>query len=140
MNGSRASDMGEDKIRYLLWVCGRWRWRPTKAMRARGFKLVTFGKELTVRDKARAITLNAEWDRVRTGAQAAPDEREPVYPAGSVGDGYQRAMKLRAAERAARGIVRTKEQTKRDDWPAPGNGLARSSAIVIRRRSPLRLS
>ena len=84
MNGSRASDMGEDKIRYLLWVCGRWRWRPTKAMRARGFKLVTFGKELTVRDKARAITLNAEWDRVRTGAQAAPDEREPVYPAGSV--------------------------------------------------------
>jgi hypothetical protein len=117
MNGSRASDMGEDKIRYLLWVCGRWRWRPTKAMRARGFKLVTFGKELTVRDKARAIALNAEWDRVRTGAQTAQDEREPVYPAGSVGDGYQRATKLRAAERAAKGIARTKEQTKRDDWP-----------------------
>jgi hypothetical protein len=109
--------MGEDKIRYLLLVSGKWRWRPTKAMRARGFRLVTFDNELTVRDKARAIALNAEWDRVRAGMQTAVSELEPVYPAGSVGDGYQRAVKLRAAERAAKGIVRTKEQTKRDDWP-----------------------
>jgi hypothetical protein len=34
-----------------------------------------------------------------------------------VGDGYQRAMKLREAERKAKSIVRTKEQEKRDDWP-----------------------
>jgi hypothetical protein len=117
MSGSRASDMGEDKIRYLLRVSGRWRWRPTKTMRARGFKLVTFGKELTAADMARAIALNAEWDRVRTGLQDAPAELEPVYPAGSVGHGYQRAIKLRAAERAAKGIIPTKEQIKRDDWP-----------------------
>jgi hypothetical protein len=116
VNGLRASEMGEDKIRYLLWVSGRWRWRPTRAMRARGFRIVTFGKELTVRDKARAIALNAEWDRVRIGAQTMACEPEPVYPVGSVGDGYQRALKLRAAERAAKGIVRTKEQAKRDDW------------------------
>jgi hypothetical protein len=117
MSGSHASDMGEDKIRYLLRVSGRWRWRPTKTMRAHGFKLVTFGKELTAADMARAIALNAEWDRVRTGLQDEPAELEPIYPAGSVGHGYQRAIKLRAAERAAKGIVPTKEQIKRDDWP-----------------------
>ena len=117
MSGSRSSDMGVDKIRYLLRVSGRWRWRPTKTMRARGFKLVTFGKGLTAADMARAIALNAEWDRVRTGLQDAPAELEPIYPAGSVGHGYQRAIKLRAAERAAKGIIPTKEQIKRDDWP-----------------------
>ena len=117
MSGSRASDMGEDTIRYLLYVSGKWRWRPTKAMRARGFRLVTFDRELTVQAKARAIELNAEWDRVRTGAQAVAGPQEPQYPPGSVGDGYRRAMKLRAAERAAKGITRTKEQQKRDDWP-----------------------
>jgi hypothetical protein len=109
--------MGEDTIRYLLYVSGKWRWRPTKAMRGRGFRLVTFDRELTVQAKARAIALNAEWDRVRTGAQEVPAALQPVYPTGSVGEGYQRAIKLRAAERAAKGIVRTKEQAKRDDWP-----------------------
>ena len=58
-SASRASDMGQDKVRYLLFVCGRWRWRPTRRMRAHGFKLVTFGKELTAADKARAIALGA---------------------------------------------------------------------------------
>jgi hypothetical protein len=109
--------MGEDTIRYLLYVSGKWRWRPTKAMRARGFRLVTFDRELTVQAKARAIALNAEWDRVRTGAHDALAVLEPVYATGSVGEGYQRAIKLRAAERATKGIVRTKEQAKRDDWP-----------------------
>jgi hypothetical protein len=109
--------MGADNIRYLVFVCGRWRWRPTKTMRAHGFKLVTFGKELTAADKARAIALNDEWDRVRHGLQDTAEPIEPIYPTGSVGDGYQRAMKLRAAERAAKGVTRDKEQEKRDDWP-----------------------
>ena len=109
--------MGQDKLRYLLFVCGRWRWRPTRTMRAHGFKLVTFGKELTAADKARAIALNDEWDRVRRGLQVAASSIETMYPQGSVGDGYQRAMKLRKTERKAKGIVRTKEQEKRDDWP-----------------------
>jgi hypothetical protein len=108
--------MGTDKIRYLLFVSGRWRWRPTRAMRAHGFGLVTFGRELTGADRSRAIELNAEWDRVRTGIQAAASPQEPRYPAGSVGDGYHRAMKLRATEHRAKGILRTKEQEKRDDW------------------------
>lgn len=36
--------MGRDKIRYFIYLCGRWRWRPTKAMREQGFGLVTMGK------------------------------------------------------------------------------------------------
>jgi hypothetical protein len=110
----RASDMGEDRIRYLLRVSGRWRWRPTATMRAHGFNLVNFGKELTTEDKARAIALNADWDRVRRGLQVAPD---PAYHSGAVGAAYQRAVKLREAERTAKGITWTKEQHKRDDWP-----------------------
>jgi hypothetical protein len=106
--------MGADRIRYLLFVCGRWRWRPTKAMRALGFKLVTFGRELTPADKARAIALNDEWDKVRRGIAPAA---EKVYPAGSVGHGYKRVLAMRAKERAAKGVVWTKEQIKRDDWP-----------------------
>src|SRR5215831_12081262 len=102
--------MGTDKIRYLVFVCGRWRWRPTRSMRIHGFRLVTFGKQLMAADKARAIALNEDWDRVRRGMQAAAEPIEPIYPPGSVGDGYQRAVKLRAAERTSKGIVRTKEQ------------------------------
>jgi hypothetical protein len=106
--------MGTDKIRYLVFVCGRWRWRPTKIMRSHGFRLVSFGSELTTSDRARAIALNDEWDRVRVGLAPASEE---VFPPGSIGDGYQRAMQLRAAERVAKGIVWTKDQEKRDDWP-----------------------
>jgi hypothetical protein len=109
-----GSDMGQDKIRYLIRIWGRWRWRPTKTMRAHGFKLITFGRELTVADRVRAIALNDEWDRVRRGIVPTPAD---VFPSASIGEGYQRAMQLRAAERAAKGIVWTKDQEKRDDWP-----------------------
>ena len=50
-----------------------------------------------------------------TNDEAGPVER--VYPVGSFGDGYQRAMNLRAAERKAKGKDQSKEQEKRDDWP-----------------------
>jgi hypothetical protein len=113
----RDCDMGEDRIRYFVFVCGRWRWRPTKAMRAKGFRLVTFGREATSADKARAIALNDEWDRVRTGQRGEVSPAEKQYPHGSVGDGYQRALKLREAERKSKGVVPTKEQEKCDDWP-----------------------
>ena len=105
-----------DQIRYLLFLNGRWRWRPTATMRAKGFKLVTFGREATAADKARALALNDEWDRVRRG-QSVQAGAEPIYPIGSYGDGYQRAMKLRAAERVTRDKTQSKEQEKRDDWP-----------------------
>lgn len=107
--------MGSDKIRYLVFVSGRWRWRPTAAMRAHGFRLVNFGAALTADDKARAIRLNEDWDRVRTGAD--PSIRRKVWPRGSVGDGYERARALRASEHSAKGRKATSEQTSRDDWP-----------------------
>src|SRR5262245_53802551 len=108
--------MGEDRIRYFVFVCGRWRWRPTATMRQYGFELVNMGRGGPDRDgkgrpipfpadKTRAIALNAEWDKVRIGAT---DTSEKVYPPGSVGEGYQRAILLRAAERKKNGIVWTK--------------------------------
>jgi hypothetical protein len=106
--------MGADRIRYLVFVCGRWRWRPTKPMRALGFQLVNFGRELTSADRARAIALNDDWDKVRRGAAQAA---EKVYPPGSVGHGYKRVLAIRVKERVAKGVVWTKEQEKRDDWP-----------------------
>ena len=107
--------MGSDKIRYLVFVCGRWRWRPTAAMRRHGFRLLSFGPALTAEDKAQAIRLNEDWDRVRTGAE--PSLKRKVWPRGSVGDGYERARGIRAKERAAKGLALTTEQESRDDWP-----------------------
>ena len=105
--------MGSDRIRYVVFSFGRWRWKPTNAMRAAGFRPINFGHELTANDKARAIELNDKWDRHRRG-QSAPQDR---YPHGSIGDGYLRAMALRTTERASKGIVWTSEQHGRDDWP-----------------------
>jgi hypothetical protein len=121
--------VGRDTIRYFLYLNGRWRWRPTKTMRAHGFGLVTMGRggpgrdsdgnpEPSVEDKKRAIELNRSWDQVRAGHAKAPARTTlKAYPPGSVGDGYQRAMGLRKAERLAKGVVWTKEQESRDDWP-----------------------
>jgi len=116
--------MAKDKIRYLVYSYGRWRWQPTKAMRAAGFRLVNLGPGLVVNgrhipsadDKARAIHLNDEWDRYRLGLPPSSHQRS-AYPPGSVGDGYIRAMKLREQERKAKGIVWSNEQRSRDDWP-----------------------
>jgi hypothetical protein len=124
VNDYAASNMGTDNIRYFLFLCGRWRWRPTKAMREAGFKLVTMGSGTIVdgrrvpslEDKARAITLNEDSDRHRRGLPARVVE-ERTFPSGSVGESCLRAMGLRAAERKARGIAWTKEQHSRDDWP-----------------------
>jgi hypothetical protein len=114
LRDSEGRRMGADRIRYLVFVCGRWRWRPTRPMRAMGFRLITFGRQLTADDKARAIALNEEWDKARRGLQPVA---EKVYPAGSIGHGYTRALAIRAMERKAKAIVWTKEQAKRDDWP-----------------------
>jgi hypothetical protein len=54
------------------------------------------------------------------GIESALVLRRPLkryFRPGASADGYQRAMQLRAAERAAKGIVWTKDQEKRDDWP-----------------------
>jgi hypothetical protein len=94
-------------------------------MRVAGFHLINLGRggpELDTlgrpvpspTDMARAVELNAEWDKVRTGV--VPTSKT-FYPGGSVGDAYQRAVRLREAERKAKGIRWTADQEKRDDWP-----------------------
>jgi hypothetical protein len=62
--------------------------------------------------------LNADWDRIRFGG-SRPSARPAfrTYPPGSVGDGYQRALALRKAERISNRVVWTTEQESRDDWP-----------------------
>jgi hypothetical protein len=121
--------LGKDRIRYFLYLYGRWRWRPTKTMREHGFNLVTMSRggpgldtdgypEASIEDRKRAIGLNDAWDRVRSGQASAPARTTLAsYPPGSVGDGYQRSMSLRKAERLAKGIIWTNEQESRDDWP-----------------------
>lgn len=121
--------VGKDKIRYLVYVNGRWRWRPTKQMRDRGFGLVNLGAggpevdsdghpRASTEDKQRAVNLNAEWDAVRLGLPASqPRPFVKTYPPRSVGDGYLRAMAIRKAARQTAKIVWTPEQEKRDDWP-----------------------
>jgi hypothetical protein len=128
--------VGKDKIRYFLFLNGRWRWRPTAAMRAHGFGLVTLGAggpgldgegqpEASLADQQRAIELNHAWDQVRSGQRLAPARTTLVrYPERSVGDGYQRAMALRKAGRIANGVIWTKEQEKRDSWPRAWKWLA----------------
>ena len=127
---SREDDpVGRDTIRYFLYLNGRWRWRPTKVMRAYGFGLVTMGRggpsrdvdgnpAPSIEDQQRAIELNRAWDQVRSGNVSTPIRTTlKQYPEGSVGHGYQRAMELRKAARLAKGIVWTNRQEKRDSWP-----------------------
>jgi hypothetical protein len=124
-----AEGMGSDQIRYMLFINGRWRWRPTKAMRDLGFRLVTMGRGgpalaadgdplPSIEDQTCAINLNKQWDAVRFGQAEPPaTAKGEQYAKGSVGDGYQRAMALRKAARLTAGKVWTIEQEKRDDWP-----------------------
>lgn len=116
-------------------------------MKAFGFGLVAMGSDgpgtdaegnpaPSIEDQNRAIALNRAWDDVRAGKGSAPAKTTlKVYPEGSVGRGYQRAMELRKAGRTANGIVWTKEREKRDSWPRawkwlePRFGLG--SVIVI---------
>jgi hypothetical protein len=124
-----ALDVAKDRIRYFLYLNGRWRWRPTKTMRDHGFALVTMGSggpdidsdgnpAASVDDKRHALRLNAEWDKIRCGhipRRARTTLKQ--YPPGSVGDAYQRVMELRKAARLKDKVEWTHEQEARDDWP-----------------------
>jgi len=75
-------------------------------MMAAGFQRRTLGKD-EVHAKRDAIRLNAEWDRPQL----------MVYPPGSLGEAFNRALALRAAERKSKGKSWNAEQRSRDDWP-----------------------
>jgi hypothetical protein len=116
------TELGKDKVRFLYFRYGRWRWRTTPAMRSAGFAEIVLSKGEFVDghnvpaalDIARAMELNKAWDRYRAGL---PPEEARKYPAGSVGDGYERALHLRVEQRKQRGIEWGTEQHSRDDWP-----------------------
>ncbi|AZO77525.1 MULTISPECIES: hypothetical protein [unclassified Bosea (in: a-proteobacteria)] len=115
-------EMGKDTIRHLIFMRNRWRYKPSDLMKPHGFKFLTFGAGLVIggrnvpspEDQQRAIELNAEWDQIRTGVSLVA---RPKYLPGTVGHGYERAMKMRAAERAKDGTHQNKDQESRDDWP-----------------------
>jgi hypothetical protein len=108
--------MGKDSIRFLVFNFGSWRWQPTKAMRAAGFRNVKLGPGYVIdgkhvpsaADKARCMRLNEDWDRHWRG-QPPKAADEVRYPPGSIGEAYLRIMRLREAERRARGIEWTKD-------------------------------
>jgi hypothetical protein len=106
--------MGSDKPRYLVKIKGCYYWRPTPRMKAAGFQDRALGKN-DLHAKQEAIRLNGEWDRYRFGVPKQPSIM--VYPPGSLGYAYARAIALRETERKVKGISWTREQKARDDWP-----------------------
>jgi hypothetical protein len=106
--------MGSDKPRYLVQIKGCYYWRPTPRMKQAGFQDRALGKN-DLHAKHEAIRLNAGWDKHRFGERTPPSVM--VYPPGSLGAAYNRAVALREAERKAKGITWTRQQKARDDWP-----------------------
>jgi hypothetical protein len=106
--------MGTDKTRYLVQEKGSYYWRPNKRMRELGFTTHCLGKDPTAA-AVQALRLNAEWDRYRR--RETDQLHTKVYPPGSLGEAYTRAMKLREQQRADQGKLWTSEQRSRDDWP-----------------------
>lgn len=121
MTASSACEMGTDNIRHLIFMKKRWRYKPSALMKPHGFKFTTLSKGVVIagknypstEDKARAIGLNEEWDRIRSGETIS----KARWPVGSVGEAYERALKLRDAALGAKGLKRNKDQESRDDWP-----------------------
>src|SRR5215471_1471832 len=81
-----------DKIRYLVKMRGRWRYRPSDDMRAHGFQFITFGAELSKLERDKVLALNDEWDRI---GRAGLEEAVPRPPFGSVGEANLRGLALR---------------------------------------------
>jgi hypothetical protein len=106
--------MGTDKPRYLVCIKGSFYWRPTPRMKRAGFQDRPLGKN-ELQAKLEATRLNAEWDADRYGERN--DRGIMVYPHGSLGQAYNRTLALRAAERKSKGIIWTRQQKARDDWP-----------------------
>ncbi|MCP4560759.1 MAG: hypothetical protein GY873_41025 [Bosea sp.] len=120
MTASSECDMGKDKIRHLIFMGRRWRYKPSKDMKPHGFRFTTLSAGVVIagknypsaQDKTRAIGWNAEWDQIRCGETTS----RPRWPTGSVGEAYDRALRLRAATRVTKGQRQTKDQESRDDW------------------------
>ena len=100
--------------------------RPTKRMRAFGFKLQCLGKN-DVPAKQAAIAWNDKWDRVRKGDAVSFDDTTVIYPEGTIGEAYQRIMNLRKAARESKGAVWTTDNQVATTGRELGVGSARCS-------------
>jgi hypothetical protein len=131
--------MGSDKKvrpRYRVFKRGHWVWVPVRRMRKAGFDPVHLGagyevdgvRYMSAVDIDRARALNTEWDRYRRGLP--PLEPRPKYPSDSVGDGYERAMKLREQERKAKGIKWTTDWPRAWKWLEPLFGDADPKTVT----------
>lgn len=142
MTGHAAFFMGSDKVRYFLFINGKWRWRPTRVMRKAGFQLVNMGRgEIrdgkpapSPEDQAKALRLNEDWDRHRMGLPAR-GVMQNSYPQGSLGEAFERVMRLREAEQHAKGVVLTREQRSRDDWPRAWKQLVKLDLVECEPRT-----
>jgi hypothetical protein len=112
--------MGNVKIPYYVVVKGRGYWRPKSKMRALGFERVNCGK-----DGPSAWAIAETWARRWAQAQrgdyvCAPSDFSKTYPAGSIGESFQRTPDVRMGQKGcahARGL---------------GTGLAAPRAITRR--------
>ena len=121
--------MGSDKPRYFVKIKGCYYWRPTPRMKRVGFQDRALGKcELAA--KQEAMRLNAEWDRFRFGEPQQPNIM--IYPPGSLGHAYNRAIALREAERKAKTRHRLDARTEGARRLAPGMAVDRSRVWRLR--------
>src|SRR5215475_10932001 len=111
-------------------------------MRAAGFKDVHLGRGVDVdgkpapapEDIAAAAALNLNWFRHRRGLPPLQTSHSS-YPPGSIGDGYERALKLRADARHERPRASPGPESSivATTGRAPGSTLSRSSGTAIPR-------
>lgn len=104
--------MGRVRIPYYVVIKGRGYWRPTKAMRARGFRIVACGPDGPEAWRV-AATWAARWQRARTGQEPDPTlERRPAtdhdavyalrsWPRGSLGEAFGRYRRTEEWRRKA---------------------------------------
>jgi hypothetical protein len=83
--------MGSDqiKVRYLFFKDGAWRWRPTKTMRAAGFRTVKLsaGRMIDGRPAPSAPDIARAWRSIPsgTGIAARPGPARPPAAGGGQG-------------------------------------------------------
>ena len=119
--GSRrlVEGVGSVKIPYYVVVKGRGYWRPTKAMRDKGFAIIRCGADGP--DAWRIASVwNERWQAHRRGEVAvaiapstqalAPDQIEEAvqYPRGSIGEAFKRYRRTK--------VWATKAPRTREDW------------------------
>jgi hypothetical protein len=115
--GSTASQ--PETIRYLVLSVGKWRYQPTAAMKARGFKFFTLTHDQTSTEaaKAKARALSAELDAI----QQVASKPNLAIPAPAIAACAQwRCGNRRARSTTQQTSQRSAEWMRRDCWDVRG--------------------